>query len=162
MLEYLLPAQFPDAFIVLSTEQSIADTAGFFLRLHAADTPATPGSIILIAGGEPARDAVQSNILNKGGGALIEPVTVRGQSGTIATSGFGYTVSWTKDGYPYMVSGGNLDREQIIAFANALTSVDLATWQARVTAAAQSSPPSPTEQPGQAIDSGTAILLLTA
>jgi hypothetical protein len=114
---------FPAGFRVVA-EQTIADEAGFVLTLRTTTAKATPGSALLIAGGDPARTTVEAN--KRGGtGALIEALTIRGQAGTIASSGFGATLAWIEDGVPYSVSGGNLNREQIIAFAEALETVDL-------------------------------------
>jgi hypothetical protein len=149
-LRYLLPELFPEGFVVLSAEQADAD--GFSLSLRGTGALANSGSIIRIAGGEPARATVESN--RPGGrGALIEPVMVRRQVGTIATSGFGYTVAWIEDGHPYTVSGDHLDRDQIIAFADALVGLDVATWQEQV-AAAQAGTPT------QGLDRDAALRLL--
>jgi hypothetical protein len=115
-------------------EQTVADEAGFVLTLRTTTAKATTGSALLIAGGDPARTTVEAN--KPGGtGALIEALTIRGQAGTIASSGFGATLAWIEDGVPYSVSGGNLNREQIIEFAEALETVDLNIWRQRAATA---------------------------
>ncbi len=134
-LHYLLPADFPQGYTLTSRDQTSADAAGFVLYLRPADAPAGPDHDLIIAGGAPAQATVAENVVDPNAqGAIIEPITVRGQTGTIASGGFGYTVAWTEQGQPYYVLAHG-DREAIVAFIDALTVVDLATWQQRVAAA---------------------------
>ena len=71
------------------------------------------------------------------GGAIAPPegsgtsVSVRGQRGTLHTLDARLALSWTDDGELYMIYG-NLRESEIIALANDLEVLDLATFRSRL------------------------------
>jgi hypothetical protein len=130
---YFLPAGFPAGYVLAETEPAASPT-GFTLALRRADVESTVETM-LIAGGEPAASTVRENVADPNAtGALIKPITVRGQNGTWASGGFGATYAWVENGVPYYVV--SFDPEPAsLDFINSLETVDLETWQARVAAA---------------------------
>lgn len=137
VLQYLLPPHFADDFTV-AADQTSASTTGFVVHAQIASREQRPDAIIIIAGGDQAAATVAENQPG-GSGALIEPVTVRGQPGTIASSGLGATVAWTENRQPYYVSAPFPTREQVLSFVENLESMGQATWQQRVSAPASTS-----------------------
>src|SRR5687768_8596209 len=123
---YFLPAGFPAGY-VLAGAGSAASPTGFKLALRRTDVESTV-EIMLIAGGEPAASTVQENVVDPNAtGALIRPITLRGQNGTAASGGFGTTYSWVENGVPYYVV--SFDPEPAsLEFINSLEIVDLETW----------------------------------
>ena len=72
------------------------------------------------------------------GGAIAPPpegqgtsVTVRGQRGTLHTLGARRALSWTEDGQFYMIYS-NLSQNELVAMANDLEVLDLATFRSRL------------------------------
>jgi hypothetical protein len=130
---YFLPAGFPAGYVLGETEPAASPT-GFTLALRRADVESTVETM-LIAGGAPAASTVRENVVDpNASGALIKPITVRGQNGTAASGGFGTTYAWVENGVPYYVV--SFDPEPAsLDFLNNLEIVDLETWQARVAAA---------------------------
>ena len=58
-------------------------------------------------------------------------VTVRGQRGTLYTLGQRLAVTWTEDGQLYMIYS-TLRQSELLALANDLEALDLATFRARL------------------------------
>jgi hypothetical protein len=97
---------------------SHADENGFALHLampHATEPDAT------ISGGATA-------VPPEGGGT---DVTVRGHRGTLHTLGTRRALAWTEDGQFYMIYG-SLRHSELVALAEDLEALDLATFRARL------------------------------
>jgi hypothetical protein len=115
-LMYMWPTQIPQG-LRINKAASEADTNHFILELEGGQFSTT------IAGG---RGTIAEQIPPRG-----TAITVRGVPATLFTTGAGFAVFWTERGQPYMVGGG-LGRNAVLAMAESLEALDLATWRSRL------------------------------
>ncbi|HUP28023.1 MAG TPA: DUF4367 domain-containing protein, partial [Chloroflexia bacterium] len=120
-LSYMWPKKVPQGLVIRKAKSSAGPTM-FTLAL---EDPAGGQFYATVTGGP---DSTATNPPARG-----TAIVVRGQPGTLFTTGAGYSVFWREAGQPYAVVGG-LPREDALALAESLEPLDLATWSARLQA----------------------------
>jgi hypothetical protein len=99
--------------------QSRADATSFVLML------ANPGSgvFLSVSGGAAAR---------RPSSPAVQAVTVRGQQGSVYTTGAGYTVFWMEGSQPYELIANGRTLQAVLDLAFRLQTMDVQSWRQRV------------------------------
>lgn len=124
-LLYMWPKQLPSG-LAIRKDRSSADASRFTLDLFTPSNAQFTGAIV---GGPGSIAASPPAAVTERG----IPVTVRGRTATLFTTGAGYSLFWSEAGHGYAITG-SLPRNTVLTLAEQLEPVDLATWQARLAA----------------------------
>jgi hypothetical protein len=128
-LRYLLPTDLAGYRVTSDADETYADERGFYVEITPQSEEPGPFTTITIAGGEPAAPVWAANQPSDEPGALIEPISVRGATGTLTSSGLGAAVAWVEDGHPYYVYHPGPDAVTILSFAEMLFAGELHWWR---------------------------------
>ena len=116
-LKYMWPTRIPQGLAIVKSKSS-ANEVSFMLQLE-----------------QPGGGQFYATITGGAGTPAKPPrgtaVTVRGQQGTLFTTGAGYSVYWDEGGVPYAIVGG-LARNDALALAESLEPINLTIWQVRL------------------------------
>ncbi len=133
-LVYYWPRSLPEGFVV-DAARSQLDEQGFFFRTNNIN-----GREVRIVGGT----AIDQQVTSNPAAATTQTISIRGQAATLVeyADGSGPDILWQEGAIRYAVLGTGIPRDELIAVAEGLESLDRATWQQQLAAATV-----PTETP---------------